>query len=74
MKKLAFALLVAAFAPPSASASDFAKLDADGNGEVTFEELTAAGVNWTQEQFAAADADQSRSLSQAEYEKAVASR
>jgi len=73
MKKLVFALLLMAAAPASAAA-DFAKVDGDGDGQVTLEELTAAGVSWTSEQFTAADADQSRTLSKAEYEAATASR
>ncbi len=72
MKKLVFTLLLAVFVPSSVmAASDFTKLDADGNGQVTFEELTAAGVNWSKKQFNAADKDHNKTLSKAEYDAAA---
>jgi hypothetical protein len=53
------------------AADDFPKLDANKDGQATIEELTAAGINWNKEQFAAADADGSGTLSNAEYEAAA---
>ena len=35
----------------------FAIVDADGSGLVSIEEVEAAGLGWTAEEFAAADAD-----------------
>jgi EF hand len=53
------------------AADDFPKLDSNKDGQVTIEELTAAGINWNKEQFAAADTDGSKTLSKAEYEAAA---
>ena len=71
MKKLVFALSLLAFTPASAiAAADFTKVDANGDGQVTMDELTAAGVNWTKDRFTAADTDQNGALSKAEYDVA----
>lgn len=80
MKKLVFALTVMGLAAsPALLASqamaatmDFQSVDADGDGQVTLVEATDAGIEWTAEQFAAADTDGSGGLSEEEY-KAVAS-
>jgi hypothetical protein len=61
--------LLLVIAPASALAGDdFSKLDANGDGQLTVEELTAGGLNWSKEQFTAADTDSSGALSQSEYE------
>ena len=54
------------------AADDFTKLDASKDGQVTLEELTAAGIGWNQDQITAADTDNSGTLSKAEYESAAA--
>lgn len=74
MKKFVFALsLLALGATPALSATvDFATVDANADGQVTMDEAKAAGLDWTEAQFAAADTDASGGLSQEEYE-AVAS-
>ena len=54
------------------AADDFTKLDASKDGQVTLEELAAAGIGWNQEQITAADTDNSGTLSKTEYESAAA--
>ena len=72
MKKLVLALTVLglAAAPAMAATMDFKSVDADGDGQVTLVEAMNAGLDWTAEQFAAADTDGSGGLSEEEY-KAV---
>ncbi len=75
MKKLLTALAVASLASVSslayAAEGDFAKADADANGELTFEEGVAVHSDWTQEAFNELDTDGNGSLSQAEYDAAM---
>ena len=73
MKKLIIAASVAAFATAAFAAGemDFAKVDADGDGQVTMEEATAAGWDWNEEQFAAADTDGNGTLSAEEFAAAA---
>ncbi len=61
---LAFAALVS---PALAQMADFATVDADGSGTVTWEEVQAAMPDVTEDQFKAADADGSGDLSQDEF-------
>lgn len=63
---LAAATALALTSLAHAQAPEFATVDADTSGEVSMEELTAAGVTITEEQFATADADASGGLSEAE--------
>jgi len=77
MKKLvlALALLGLAGAPAYAqttTAPEFASVDTNGDGQVSMEDIKAAGVELTEEQFAAADIDGSGSLSEDEYKTATA--
>lgn len=68
MKKVMISLAVIAFAAPAfAQAGTFAELDADQNGEVSFEELTVAMPDLTVEKFATADTDANGALSEEEY-------
>jgi len=73
MKKLVFALSVLGLAssPALAAAMDFTKVDANGDGQVTMDEAKAAGLELTEQQFAAADVDKSGGLSEAEYKAAM---
>lgn len=50
-----------------ATTPDYATVDANADGSVTFEELTVALPDITQEQFAAADLDTSGGLTAEEY-------
>lgn len=52
----------------SAQGLDFATLDADMSGEISFTELQAAMPNITEEDFNLIDADGSGGLSQAEFD------
>ena len=77
MKKLVLALSVLGLgiAPALAQTSTaptFAEVDANADAQISMEEITAAGVNLTEEQFAAADVDGSGSLSEDEYKTATA--
>ena len=74
MKKLLVSILVLGFstAAMAQAVTDFAAVDVDASGDVT---LTEAQVVWpglTEDAYAAADGDQSGSLSQAEYEAYLA--
>ncbi|MAL78524.1 MAG: hypothetical protein CMN55_05340 [Sneathiella sp.] len=60
-----------AAAPAMAAAPEFSKIDTDGNGSVSYEELIVVMPNVTKEQFASVDTDQNGELSQEEYEAAV---
>lgn len=64
--------LIVFAAPAFAQAADFATVDADASGAVTWEEVQAAIPDLTQDQFKAADADGSGDLSQDEFAKAIA--
>lgn len=66
MKKTLATLAVVAFAAP-AFAQDFATVDVDGSGTVSWEEVQAALPDVTEEQFQAADADGSGDLSADEF-------
>jgi Ca2+-binding EF-hand superfamily protein len=74
MKTLIVALgLIGLVAVPAIAAEmDFAKVDADGDGMVTMEEATAAGWEWSAEEFTTADADGDGSLSEEEFAAAAA--
>lgn len=50
----------------------FAAVDADGSGLISIEEVEAAGLDWTAEEFAAADTDADEYLNQEEFEAAIA--
>ena len=69
MKKLVFALaaLGIAASPALAATMDFKSIDTDGDGQITLIEASQAGIDWTAEQFAAADTDQSGGLSEDEF-------
>jgi hypothetical protein len=73
MRKLVIALALCGLSalPALAQAADFKTTDADGDGQVTLEEGAAAGFQWTEEQFAAADADSNGVLSDAEFATAA---
>jgi hypothetical protein len=64
---LATLTLVAFTAPALAQAMDFATIDADASGTVTWEEVQAAAPDLTEEDFKAADADASGDLSEDEF-------
>lgn len=73
MKKLLLAIGILGFASApalSAPTVDFATADANGDGQVTMEEATGAGLTWSAEEFAALDTDQSGALSEEEYKVA----
>ncbi|MFC0011165.1 hypothetical protein [Devosia nitrariae] len=66
MNKLMLSLAALGLAAGAAYAQDqtsFASLDADANGELSFEEITVIWPQLTQEQFTAADLDVSAGLS-----------
>lgn len=63
----AIALAAPAMAQDAAQGATFAELDADQNGELSFQELTAVAPELTVEQFAAADVDANGALSEDEY-------
>lgn len=66
MNKLMLSLAALGLAAGGAYAQDqtsFASLDVDANGELSFEEITVAWPQLTQEEFAAADLDASGGLS-----------
>ncbi|MEC9343228.1 MAG: calmodulin [Pseudomonadota bacterium] len=69
MKKLVLALSLLGFAtsPALAATMNFESVDADGDGQVTLTEATSAGFEWSAEQFAAADIDNSGGLSKDEF-------
>lgn len=74
MKKLVLAASAALLATAAFAAGemDFAKVDANADGQVTLEEATAAGWEWTAEQFTAADTDGNGTLSVEEFTAAAA--
>jgi hypothetical protein len=65
MNKLILSLAALGLAAGAAYAQEtsFESLDADANGELSFEEITVAWPQLTQEQFTAADLDVSAGLS-----------
>ena len=68
MRHILATLTVVAFtAPALAQAMEFATIDADASGTVTWEEVQAALPDLTEEQFQAADADGSGDLSEEEF-------
>ena len=70
MSKTSFALAAIAafvFATSASAAVDFATIDVDDSGDLTYEEVTASLPDWTLEQFQALDLDGSNTLSQAEF-------
>lgn len=74
MKKLILSTATVTFlavAPAMAAAPDFNTVDTDGDGSVTYEELTVVMPDVTKEQFSAVDTDADGVLSQEEYENAV---
>lgn len=73
MKKLVLALVVAGAASVAAQAAemDFAVVDANADAMVTLEEATAAGWEWTEDQFKAADTDGDGGLNAEEFAAAA---
>lgn len=75
MKKIVLSTLVvlgmstAAFAQ---AATDFATVDADASGGVSWAEAQAAWPEWTEEAFAAGDIDANGELSSQEYDALIA--
>ncbi len=69
---LALGLVGLAGAPVLAAEMDFAKVDTDGSELVSMEEATAAGWEWSDEEFAAADADSDGFLNAEEFANATA--
>ena len=68
MKHVLSTLAIIAFAAPAAAQmADFATVDADSSGTVTWEEVQAALPDMTEEAFTAADADGSGDLDEAEF-------
>ncbi len=75
MRKILALAATAAFAATLAAHAqtpDFATVDADASGEVSLEEMTAAGATVTQEEFTAADTDGSGGLNAEEFAAATA--
>ena len=69
MKQLVIALsILFAVSTFAIAAGDFAKIDADGDGQVTIDELRASGINLTEEAFNTADSDGDGALSEAEFD------
>lgn len=50
----------------------FATVDADRSGLISIEEVEAAGLGWTPEEFVAADTDADDYLNPEEFEQAIA--
>ncbi len=70
MRHILATLTVIAFASPALAQDkmlDFATIDADASGAVTWEEVQAAAPDMTEEAFKAADADASGDLSEEEF-------
>ena len=68
MKKTLAAIALVAFASPAfAQTPDFASVDADSSGAVSWEEAQAALPNATEDAFKAADADGSGDLNETEF-------
>jgi hypothetical protein len=58
--------------PAHAAEITFAVVDADRSGLISIEEVEAARLDWTPEEFAAADTDADEYLNQEEFEAAIA--
>lgn len=58
--------------PVLAAEITFAAVDIDGSGLISIEEVEAAGLDWTAEEFALADMDADEYLNQEEFEAAIA--
>lgn len=73
MKKLlvAIAALGLTTSAALAQAPEFASIDTDGNGTISMEEGAAAGLEWTEDDFKAADANADGGLSEDEYKAAM---
>lgn len=73
MKMLVVALGLAGLVatPALAAEMDFSVVDADGSELVSMEEAAAAGWEWSEEEFAAADADADGYLNEQEFTAAV---
>jgi hypothetical protein len=74
MRSWVFALCFSGLISSSAIAAEitFATVDVDGSGLISIEEVEAAVLDWTAEEFAAADADADEYLNQEEFEAAIA--
>lgn len=73
MKKLMISVAALALmsAPAFAQAADFSTADANGDGQVTYEEAVAVLPDLTEDQFKAADTDSNGTLSEAEYDALI---
>jgi hypothetical protein len=69
---LAFCFAGLASKPALAAEVAFAMVDADRSGLISIEEVETAGLDWTLEEFAAADTDADEYLNQEEFEAAIA--
>ncbi|MCY0095440.1 hypothetical protein [Hoeflea ulvae] len=68
MKRILVALALVGFAAPAfAQAADFASVDTDQNGAVSWEEVSAAMPDASEDSFKSADVDGSGDLSAEEY-------
>lgn len=70
MRHILATLAVVAFAAPALAQDqmlDFATIDADASGTVTWEEVQAAAPDVTEDTFKSADADASGDLSEEEF-------
>lgn len=72
MKKLILALALTGFATSASLAqATFETIDADQSGSITYAEATAAGMPWTEAQFAEADRDADGALNAEEFAAAT---
>ena len=72
MKKLILALAITGFTAGSSFAqASFESIDVDQSGGITLAEAGAAGLTWTEEQFAAADTDADGALNVDEFAAAT---
>lgn len=68
---LALALVGLGAVPALAQETDFATVDADGDGLVSMNEAAAAGWNWSSDDFNAADTDGDGGLNADEFAAAT---